>query len=64
MNNEYAIVSVSVVVVIGSLVLAYLGDKTTANKIPNHVASFCQAQFEVYDIPYDDCITSYRQHKK
>ncbi len=64
MNENIIIILIEIVlamittIILGvlALVVLYIMDKPHPDKIKN----FCQAQFEIYNKPIDECIDSYK----
>jgi hypothetical protein len=47
--------------------LAFRFDELTAKqdtKLPIHIQSFCQAQYEIYGVEFDSCIDAYKNRIK
>jgi hypothetical protein len=47
--------------------LAFRFDELTAKqdtKLPAHIQSFCQAQYEIYGVEFDSCINAYKNRRK
>jgi len=59
-NVFFEVIFATGMVAVVFIILLYRFD----NSIPNRISSFCQANYEVYGKPYDECIDLYKQHQE
>jgi hypothetical protein len=58
--------TVVLMLAVGLLVCVFIvmlnSDVVSTRVEPRYIRSFCQAQHDVYEVPYDSCIALYNKH--